>query len=60
MPRPLKHPQIRQLVLGGSCFIPGEHINSIINRIGHYKPLRFSCRTVMLHGMVGVRVRGVA
>lgn len=59
MPHTQKNPQIKQLPLGGTCFIPDIHVDTIIRRVWHYKPLRYSCRTVVKNGSRGVLIRRV-
>lgn len=61
MPRhDLKNPELLAIPVGESVFIPGEHINVIIRRIYHYRPRRYTCRTVIWRGQQGVRVRRIA
>jgi len=55
---PPKYP-FRKLAVGESFFVPGIHINEICKRTYHFKPMRFSSRTVVWNGMQGVRVRRV-
>jgi hypothetical protein len=60
MARHPKYPQMRQIAVGESFFLPGIHVNEICKRTCFFKPLRFSCRTVSIRGVVGVRVRRIA
>lgn len=58
--RDLKNPELLHIPVGESVFIPGEHVNRVINRIWHYRPRRYTCRTVVWRGQQGVRVRRIA
>jgi hypothetical protein len=54
-----KYP-LRKLAVGESFFVPGIHINEICKRTYHFKPLKFTSKTVISNGVQGVRVRRIA
>lgn len=60
MPQRTKNPELLQIPIGGTCFLPGENVDRVINRVGHYKPRRYSCRTIVWRGQQGVKVRRIA
>lgn len=58
--RPAKYPW-KQMQVGESFFAPGRTPRSICNDARlHYQPMRFTTRTVVVNGTVGVRVWRIA
>lgn len=55
----VKYP-VTQLEVGEKVFFPGANVVRVGNAVRHNKPMKFECTTIMVRGIVGVRVRRIA
>lgn len=57
--RKAKYP-FRDMEVGDSFFAPGSSVIGMHGCARRYRPMRFTCRTVIEHGVPGIRVWRIA